>query len=245
MKLVVDIGNSCLKWARLEAQDLGTQYRFFYCAETLIEQLSQAWSALPPPKQIWVASVAAPLILEQLTQWTQLHWQLTPIVVKTTDYAFGVTNGYQHPIQLGVDRWLALIGAYHLKLKTIQCIVDCGTAITIDMIDSSGNHQGGVIIPGLSTMRRLLSNNTHGIHHSYHDTVGTAFTLLAHDTQKGVDLGAMYAALGLIDYLLSRSEKSALILTGGDAPLLLDRIERPYYYIPELVLQGLAVAVNS
>ncbi|NJO16355.1 MAG: type III pantothenate kinase [Thioploca sp.] len=249
MKLLVDIGNSCLKWALWEKNLLSTQQRLPYQYHHFQQRLVQAWGQLQKPDQgIWVANVAGPQLAENLTQWTQKHWQMQPQFITTSACEGEVKNGYKNAEQLGVDRWLALIGARHLEKKML-CVVDCGTAVTLDVLSVHGYHLGGLIMPGVTTMYNALLEKTYAlapVPNSWHwlDNV----PLLAQETQMGITLGSLYAIIGLLEHVINSLEnkvnKLVLILTGGEAPAIMSLLPRPYRYIPDLVLQGMVVVIN-
>lgn len=238
MMLMVDMGNSALKWANLEQGRLSPQQRIPHQANNLEKLLTQAWRTLDMPSQgVWVSNVAGPQKAETLSHWVKTLWGLKPTFVKTSRYECGVKNGYENPEQLGVDRWLALIGA-HLMEKGMLCIVDCGTAITLDVLSANGHHQGGLIMPGVTTMQIALKSDTYALAHShpekffYDDTlrglpnfeslaqkfsgqpaINKTFhqhhdnSFLAHNTHTGMTLGTLYAVIGLLEYVIKTLEK--------------------------------------
>ena len=73
-----------------------------------------------------------------------------------------VRNGYEDIAQLGVDRWAAIVGAY-THFGSAVCIVDAGTAVTVDLVRDGGRHLGGLIVPGLQLMRSSLEQDTEDI----------------------------------------------------------------------------------
>src|SRR5205814_330392 len=77
--------------------------------------------------------------------------------------AAGVTVGYLEPWRLGVDRFVAAVGAHHLFKGVATCVVGVGTAMTIDLITAAGLQCGGVIIPAPGLMVDTLLSSTHGI----------------------------------------------------------------------------------
>ncbi|ALG68298.1 type III pantothenate kinase [Beggiatoa leptomitoformis] len=246
MNLLIDIGNSCIKWASLEHHQLMTQQRCVYHKQNITTAFYQAWHTLNPPTAVWVSNVAGEEMAEALQQWTQHEWGLIPHFVKSTAMAQGVKNAYQHPEKLGVDRWLGLIGAHHLIMGNL-CVVDCGTAITVDMINHEGQHLGGIIVPGVTTMHQALAKNANALAPYISLSSQLQSDKLATDTHEGITLGTLYAVLGLIDYVMNRFEPTlgtlSLVLTGGSLPSLLPLLQRPYQHIPDLVLQGLTMMV--
>lgn len=250
MKLLVDLGNTCLKWATLAQNELGPQQRVTYQKDNIQACLSQYWQNLPCPEHgIWLSNVAGPQQLEMMQVWVWKQWGIKLTVVETTATACGVTNGYINPKQLGIDRWLAILGAYHL-IKGNLCVVDCGTAVTLDVVAETGLHLGGLIMPGVKTMQHSLLKATqingidkiNGIE-KFEKFKVVEKQLLAYDTQSGIILGTLYAVVGWIEYIMNGIEKPGqkltLIVTGGNVPELLPYFSKQNVHIPDLVLQGL------
>ena len=247
---MVDMGNSSIKWATWEQNRLSVQQRIPYQTKNFEKTLTQAWLMLNAPSQgVWISNVAGLDKAKIITHWVTTHWGFKPTFIKTSASKCGVKNGYKNPEQLGVDRWLALIGAYHLE-KGRLCVVDCGTAITVDLLLANGHHQGGLIIPGTTTMHRALLNDTYALA-QFNKTLlqHGKKTFLAHETHTGITLGTLYAVVGFLEYVLNVLEQQGsplkLILTGGSVPALESFLQRPYQYISDLVLQGLVTIVNQ
>jgi type III pantothenate kinase len=250
MMLMVDMGNSALKWATFDQGLLNPQQRISYQDDNVLDDLLiGAWLRLSVPQSIWISNVAGPIKAKQVTDWVNRHWGLQPTFIKTSSYECGVQNGYKNPQQLGVDRWLALIGAHQLE-KGRLCVVDCGTAVTLDVLSANGHHLGGLIMPGITTMRHQLLDSTYALTHlnktnlSNHEKL-----LLADNTQTGIMKGTSYAVIGLLEYVISTLDSPGdslkLILTGGSTPVLESLLQRPSRSVPDLVLLGLVAVVNQ
>jgi type III pantothenate kinase len=238
MNLLVDIGNSRLKWAVEQAglirQGAGIDYR----QVNLRDQLQRAWLLLPPPRKLAIASVAAPRMMDDVIELASSLWPALELVTPVTEaVAFGVKNAYRQPEKLGIDRWLALLGA-HRHYPGHCCVVDCGTAITVDVIDASGRHLGGLISPGLVSMKKALAADTAALgFNPLHYSAGLADT-----TAAGIDNGTLLAAAGLIEAVLHRQDESCqLILSGGDAVSIAAQLLSPCLVDAELVFKGLSL----
>jgi type III pantothenate kinase len=174
---------------------------------------------------------------------------LTPTLVETSEHECGVTNGYNNPKQLGIDRWLALIAAHDLA-KGNLCVIDCGTAVTLDVLSETGHHLGGLIMPGTTMMYNALLKDTYALAplSTIHYPLSTIH-ILAYDTQSGIVLGTLYAVIGWVEYIFNRFKQEGkeltLILTGGNSVEIIRLLSSPCLHIPDLVLQGLAVMVKS
>ncbi|MDA1343533.1 MAG: type III pantothenate kinase [Proteobacteria bacterium] len=213
MNLLIDIGNTRLKWATANNLDLMPRNPIANTAVTR-NALSLLWQAIQQPNQLAISSVGASQLYDVVISVANQLWPgITIIRAQSETQGFGLTNAYQEPEKLGVDRWLSMIAGYQLYPKAL-CIADCGTAITVDVIDNSGQHLGGMISPGLRLMKEALANSTENLQLSE-----TAFPFgLAKNTDAAIHNGTLSAACGLIDSVLKTQPDTAqLLLTGGDA----------------------------
>jgi type III pantothenate kinase len=152
-----------------------------------------------------------------------------------------VTNGYRSPAQLGVDRWLALLAA-HADGRGDACVVDCGTAVTIDLVDAAGRHHGGLILPGLRAMREYLLERTRIP--PFDKAAPRA--VLGRATPEAVANGALLAVVGAVRETLALAHSlfgrpPRLLVAGGDGPLFAAALGETAELRPDLVLEGLAV----
>ena len=238
MNLLIDIGNSRLKWATQVDGNIAFGDSVDYRATTFIKQLHKAWQFSESPSHIVLASVASETIaLEVLTFCRDLWPNSTPRIPRATAYAYGVSNAYARPESLGIDRWLGILGAFKEYADDV-CIVDCGTAITLDVVSKTGQHLGGLIAPGLSMMTKALVAETALLK----EVQPTARTMLATETRQAIASGIVMAVVGLIEGSLSRWAPNArLILTGGDAEFVSEALSLTNILDPLLVFRGLAL----
>jgi len=156
-----------------------------------------------------------------------------------------LTNGYAAPETLGVDRWLALLAAYH-RWRTAVLVIDLGTAVTLDYVDQQGGHLGGYIVPGSHLMRSTLVKDTADI-----DVRGstTADTLLpggstAEAVSRGTLLALKHLVEGEIRTFSSKFPNGCVsVLCGGGSAALAPHIQADFVVLPDLVLDGLSVAL--
>ena len=238
MKLLMDIGNSRLKWTVENKGCLRRVESLDYRQDDFLSKLTQQWQAGVSPTQIAIASVSGKPILNTLTDFCKNLWpDVVPIVPISSACAFGVTSAYQAPEKLGVDRWLALIAAHRHYVGDI-CVIDCGTAITVDALQSDGKHLGGLICPGLIMMKKSLASNTADL--SFNAQTGQ--TGLAAETSAAIANGVLTAVLGLINQVMQGfNNHYQLVLTGGDAEIVAQSLAMPSILDRELVLKGLSI----
>lgn len=239
MSLLVDIGNSRLKWVFLTDADFSNSHALFHTASDFDSQLAAQWEALAhSPTKIVIGNVANKVIYNRITVLAKNLWPDIKLVqVKSTAKAFNVTSAYNQPEKLGVDRWLALVAA-HQYYRSAACIVDCGSAITVDIIDRQGVHQGGLIAPGINMMKQSLVNNTENLPLVLED-----FPLaLANKTDAAIYSGILFLIIGMINEVLAQQESpTKLILTGGDAECIAKHLDHEFLIDKDLVLKGLMV----
>ncbi|MDD5462850.1 MAG: type III pantothenate kinase [Methylococcales bacterium] len=241
MNLLIDMGNTRLKWGVMLDGRL-IPGRALDNSSLNRHELVEAWKAHPIPKRLAIACVSATSLLELVVAVAVELWPNLEIIrVKSQAQAFGVCNAYQQPEKLGVDRWLAIVAArYYYRMPA--CIVDCGTAITVDLIDIKGHHQGGLISPGLTLMRKSLAEGTEALQVSETDYIFG----LANSTGAAIYSGTLSAAVGLIEHVLAKQPDNVqLILTGGDAGLIGRHLKGKPVIDADLVLRGLAIVAQS
>ncbi len=243
--LLVDAGNSRLKWAHALAMGLAGSSSASYWPDGLKQVLDGEWSKVARPERILVASVAGESVNQTLREWVAAKWEAPVAFLIPCRSSHGVSNAYTIPQRLGADRWATLIAAHH-RHRGPSCVVDCGTAVTIDAVADTGEHLGGLILPGLSMMREALQENTQGIGR----VVSGDVSLLARNTADGVTAGTLYTLVAAIDRIVADvaaelDGKASFILTGGDARTLLPLLHDKWQYEPDLVLLGLAVIAGE
>jgi type III pantothenate kinase len=242
MKLLLDVGNTAVKWATAESATLTGEGGFIHRDGDLWQLAMQAWSGLARPDAVVAVNVAGAVVAATITDFARQIWQRPVEFVKTGQSAHGVTNAYRVAGDLGADRWVAMIAA-HQQVDGAVCVCDCGTAITVDLVAASGEHRGGLILPGVGLLGEALQVNTAGI---YLQDGASATGLLGCGTAEGVSGGARYLAAAAIDRIVADIQKESgeavtVIITGGDAEPLLPLLATTVQYVPLLVLQGLAI----
>jgi len=243
MILLLDIGNTRIKWARLEAELLGSHGAATHVDEQLNHVLERVFDG-PAPTRVLAANVAGPQVAEALREICTRRYRLKPEFLLPTRSLQGVTNGYTDPKRLGSDRWAAAIAAFRNYGGPV-CVVDAGTAITVDVVDASGRHLGGLIAPGPLTMRRALATATDALQ----DEGEGEIALLCRDTRSGISSGSWHAAAGFVERVAGLLDKEMdevqYLLTGGDAETLNLQLTPRFVLCPDLVLQGLAVIAEG
>lgn len=242
MILLVDIGNSRIKWTTIKSKVMADSENFPRSKTGIKMALTKAWKNLEGITTVFVSNVAGEKTAGQLTEWVEKNWQITPTFIDSEKKRFGVINSYEQPQRLGVDRWLAIVAARQ-HAKNVTCVIDCGTAITIDIVTEKGIHQGGLILPGLSLIKQTLADNTNAPIDSVEEN---EFTFLATNTHSAVHAGTLYAVTATLENLITDIQQNfnnqvRFLITGGDAEQLIELLPQTLIHEPDLVLKGLAL----
>jgi type III pantothenate kinase len=245
MILVIDVGNTRLKWAWLTSTGLSDQQAVVHRDSKPGMWTAALFRSGQKPSRILVSNVAGPKMAKTLARLAKKMFRLEVEFITAAREFHGLTSGYLDPSLLGADRWLALIGAW-TKARTALCVVDAGTAVKVDSVDSNGQHLGGLIAPGIHMMREVLMSNTSDIAKAAFNSTPSLAGVLANNTIAAVSRGAVFALAGMADRACEVIEQSTgtkpkLFITGGDATMISGTMRSHGEVVPDLVLQGLAV----
>lgn len=233
-RLLIDAGNTRVKWALLSAQSTWlAQGAAVYAA------LAELPRAVAPDRRVFVASVAS---AEQETRLLEALGCTREAVqwLTSAPAGGGVVNGYDAPARLGVDRWLGLVAARQ-RTAGATLVVSAGTALVVDALDADGRFLGGTIQPGLALGRRALEQ---GLAH-LPATRGRVVEF-PRNTADAVESGTVRALCASIEQGHARLCAHAAgpvqcLLTGGDALALMPILSLPCQHVPALVLEGMDV----
>ena len=239
MKLLVDLGNTRLKWALSRAGEARAGGVFAHAGKTFAAALREEWHDLSRPGAVLVASVVSLAREHELDAYVRERFGFGAQFVRSPAHALGVRNAYAEPARLGVDRFLALAAA-HARAPRLQVLVSAGTALTVDALAADGEHLGGLIVPGPRLMREAVIGGTARV-----DAHEGRLLDLPRSTADGVYSGSLFAAAGAIAWFRDRvagrhGDAPALLLGGGGADEL-EPLLAPVERVHDLVLHGLAL----
>ena len=149
--LLFDVGNTSLKWGVLDGDQL---VRFGKLSHQVLNEVGFTSLARKLPRQVnevLVSNVAGEEFAAQLSSFVSSHCGVEARFARSERQAHGVTSGYKRPRRLGVDRWAAMIGA-RAQVDGVLCVVDAGSAITIDAIDQAGLKPSQNVVAPRSSM---------------------------------------------------------------------------------------------
>lgn len=231
MNLLLDVGNSRMKWALSDGKTLSDLGHADHRGDAAGAFYSLDW---PKAAAVHIASVMTADDNTKLAERVQARFNFAPVFAQTEPSKHGLTVAYREPRRLGVDRWLAMLALW-TETQAPFCVVSAGTALTFDAVDAKGQHLGGVIAPGLLTMQKAT------LGHTRFETRDLAIPYtagLGTDTESCVRQGALHAAAGLIERLAGKTTGRRFI-GGGDATTLRDQLSGEWDLRPHLVLDGL------
>ena len=238
--LELDVGNSRIKWRRMSADRSETLSRGINLDE---DEFFAEQGNYGVPSRFLMGSVADKRLTKRISKWSETQWSISPLEAQVRRVCGGVKINYADVTRLGVDRWLAMLGAFE-RSKGPCIVIDSGTAFTLDILNEDGMHLGGYILPGLWLMKESLTCKT-GIRLE-------AKTLepcldLGNSTDEAVVNGGLAALVALIEKKMEELSKSGcdpkVYLTGGDADFFVRQMDFPALELDmDLVLDGLRIA---
>lgn len=231
MNLVIDIGNSAAKAAVFDGYQLIDVYRFDRQAFHTL----RTFTAVHSPAKVIVSNVGNPISPEEkkiLNEWQTLYL--------TEDLNVPLKNNYLTKETLGNDRLATMVGAGVLYPGQNVLVIDAGTCITCDLLESGDQYSGGSISPGIKMRLDALHSYTGNLPlvepEPYPDYIGR-------DTKTSMLAGVMGGILLEIDGIITAYKSSVndlkVIATGGDHKFFVDNLKNEIFAIPNLVLIGL------
>jgi type III pantothenate kinase len=270
--LLVDIGNTRVKWASFVRGRVGRMQAVAHKGrggEQIARHIVRAAGSIASaagggprraPKQssvaasdrlerVVVVSVAGARVNRAFADEVRRRLGIAPEFFRSERRAAGVTTMYGEPWRLGADRLAGAIGAFHLSKHRPVIVAGVGTTMTLDFVDATGRHRGGAIVPAPELMIDSLLWGTHGIRRRAQGGRGSR-GLFARSTRSAISEGARFAAAAVVDRAVVEARELAgarplVLLTGGAAPEIARLIRTRHRYVPDLVLQGLAVIAST
>lgn len=208
-----------------------------------IDKLAEGpWGALDCPSSMLGCVVAGEAVKRQVQEQMEL-WDVAPIWVIASAQEAGLSNGYDHPARLGPDRWVAMVGAWHLMLRRGMhrplVVVMVGTAVTVDAIDASGRFLGGFILPGHGIMLRALETGTAGL------SVPTGEVHeFPTNTSDALTSGGTYAIAGAVERMVQHvrrycAAEPLCVMTGGAGWKIAPSMSIQFELVDNLIFEGL------
>ena len=270
--VIADIGNQRLKWAVLEVVAGQTVGDILSLIENQVDpgssididsnqasegQFAQLTGSVIDPDHIFFSCVGNAAACDAFGQICRRAWGIVPQQIYSECERSGLTNCYDDVSQLGADRWLAALAAFHIATKPVSArhnaviVIDAGTAITVDLVKGS-EYKGGAILPGLALLFSALGNSTGEIRIDTSSLIkGSAnsneIDVIATNSSAAVNAGVLASVAGGIERCVAQmqqvcQEPAKVLVTGGDAEVVSRLAKYPCAVVPNLVLAGLALA---
>ena len=237
--LQLDIGNSSAKWRLVHKGQVVARGKYVSGDDASRGLLLDSTGQLD---QIWISSVAAPAAESELAATLLAQWGVEPWFARTQARTGDLDNSYGEPGRMGVDRWLVMLAA-RARVPGRVCVVDAGSALTIDFVAATGQHEGGYIIPGPVLMERALLLDTDRVR--FEEEADYALSP-GSSTAEAVRHGIALAQAGAVGLALDQGagELAQLLFCGGGGEALMHLLGRGGDYLPDLVFEGLQVMVE-
>ncbi len=235
-QLLVDMGNSRIKWMFVDTSKsifgaLSNKPDYSYTLSNFFNEVINY-----NIESIHYCSVISKDKIAEFHSGCLHNLGINAVQIHVTSQYQSLINGYQQMESLGVDRWVAMVGAYN-RFKAPFVVCDCGTAVTIDVVDAKMKHLGGYIMPGINTMLESLGRKTAMKFDASNDKLTTSF---GRSTDVAISNGIILAITSSIYSIMNlQAKQGILILTGGDAQRVAKYIDLPLKVEPDLVLHGL------
>lgn len=250
--LLVDVGNSRLKWyvGVQGAEQFSRETQSVpYKEQAIASLLDDQWGSIEGAIQnVYVANVAGDTIATEIKKWCIDHWNIYPEFATTSPSFQSVKSGYENHDELGIDRWLAVIAAHNRMPDKDVIVIDCGTAITVDVITRDGQHHAGPIIPSRQMMFQALATNTADLNDVSENSQSPS--VFVGNTQKAIVSGVNFAVASALDAVVSEMRQKlidkngvneiVIMVTGGAAEAVMSLTQIKEFTVDsDLVLTGL------
>ncbi len=234
MILEIDIGNTRVKWRIVSGSKI--IFRDTQSSQNVLRDGRLAIDDQYPFSEARLCCVAGSALGILVCGQLSADFDIPVSVARVSEVAGSVTCGYENPTMLGIDRWLGILACYERATRDFV-VVDAGTAMTVDIVETNGLHLGGYICPGQSLLRNSLSSVLHKFRldavKKYRESSAPS------NTEEAIIRGCLISSIALIERICDAGSRD-LYITGGDAIILLEELSLEANFIEDLVLDGLS-----
>jgi len=232
MNLVIDIGNTRIKFAIFENQKLLIDEKIE--SEIFSSKVKELFKAYPEIDNAIISSVRT------LDKEVDIVSLFCNVHVLSQNSKIPFKNSYRTPQSLGVDRIALVAASYYTYPHRNVLVIDAGTCITYDVITEYGEYLGGAISPGLLMRYKAMNNQTDGLPLlepiQLEDFIGNATQSCMH---SGIVNGIVNEVEGVVGQYKKRFKDLTVILTGGDAHFFGKRLKNSIFANSKFLLEGL------
>jgi type III pantothenate kinase len=232
MNLAIDVGNTRVKIAVFEKDKLVEL--FVFNKTKILSEIKDILKKHEISTGIMsnVASISDSK-LKKIKNLVQIH-----IISSLTEVPF--KNLYKTPETLGVDRIALVAGAVSQFSGHNVLVIDAGTCITFDFVNSEGKYIGGAISPGLKMRFNSLNHFTANLPLLEKDDL---IDFIGKNTKESMNSGVINGVIQEIDGVINQYKKKFLdltvVLTGGDTNFLAKQLKSSIFANQNLLLHGL------
>jgi type III pantothenate kinase len=248
--LLFDVGNTRVKSGVFRDGRL-EQFSFCETAAESIALMVETFDLRNCQRRVALATVNG-AVADQLRAQLQQSGTDADLVLRSDGGLFRagfLSADLETPTTVGVDRLLSAIAARHRAPATTVLVVDCGSAITVNLTTAEGTFRGGAILPGVRLAAQSLQQGTFALPKV---AVERPATPLGRSTEAAIRAGVYFGLAGAIDRLLWELVNRApaagnpweVFVTGGDAGLLARALRTPHQVVDALVLEGLGLVAE-
>lgn len=243
--LLVDAGNTRLKWAMLRGGQRSGQQALPYTPGMCAGQAALAGMAdllaTQTIQRVVVVHVLGDDFAADLTRLCQRK-NCDLSLVKSAVNTYGIKLAYPDPAHFGADRLVGLAAARSLAAGGAAIMIDCGTAVTVDALLADGTHPGGLITPGLGLLSDALIQRTQAKH--MNRSLFDDPQIFTNNTAAAIGSGCLFSLAGTIDGICQRMQQQMTttplkIICGGDAARVHPLLRGDFILRPAALMDGL------
>jgi len=241
MKLLIDIGNSNTKLGIWKYEKLSSVHVIE--TQNILKIFTRYKNK--PINEVFLTSVISTKYNNKILSYIKKTFKSKINNIISSKELLGVKNTYKQPSKLGNDRWCAIVGLYKLYKRPLL-IINCGTAISIDVVNMKGVYLGGYILGGFDGYKSsfLKAHNLKNIKLS--NTYSIKKLQPSKSTKEAIIEGYILMITSAIeksykDFNVSQTKKPLLLIGGGYGKIISQRLSIKNKYEPNLVLKSLGL----
>ena len=236
--VVVDVGNTRIKWGLCSSEQVWSYVALPSDDADAWEKQWREWKL--EPHQSWIVSGVHPGRRDAMIGWLKERSESVNLLDSHKKLPLEVV--VDPPESVGIDRLLNAVAANRRRPANVAAIlIDAGSAVTVDYVDSLGAFRGGAIFPGFRLMAQALHDYTALLPMLEMDP---ALLPPGVNTMQAIQAGVLHAVLGgierlIVEYAHRFPTAFEIFLTGGDAEPLSIKLHRQHQLWPEMTLEGI------
>lgn len=249
MLLTIDVGNTNTVLGMFDGEDLRQSWRIKTDARTTADEMALTFRGLLAEADT-VTGIAlcstVPAVLREMRGMLDRYYGDVPTVIVEPGTKTGVPVLTDNPKEVGADRIVNTIAAHHLYGG--PCIVvDFGTSTNLDVISAKGEFLGGALAPGIEISLDALASRAAQLRKV---ELVAPRSVVGKNTVEALQSGALYGFAGQVDGLVDRiveeiGDVTAVIATGGLAPIVVPESQTITHHDPDLTLIGLRLVFEK